>query len=293
MRRILLTATTAVVAGGLGLSATASAAPLLPSTPTLPSVGGLVGTDAQCESGLVSVSLGGTTVCVLPDAPATPQATSCAPGTIAVEIAGQGVVCVAADPTAIEVLPTNPDGSAQCRDGLVPVQIAGGSIGCLLATVAGDAGADGSNGANGTNGATGARGTSGANGTSSSTTTGSTTSGSGSSAAGSSSTPGTTGARVAKPTLTLRRTLRGASRAVVRSSTKRVVVTTLGRRHGRTVRFTRQLSLKRTGAATSARPYTGALRIVPKTTGALRIRITSRAAGQVRTATFKRTVARR
>jgi hypothetical protein len=108
--------------------------------------------------------------------------------------------------------------------------------------------------------------------------------------------PSTTKRKVYKPTLKLtkrprvNKRLRGSARGLVRSSTKRIVLTTIGRRHGRVVRFTKQFSLKRSGPATAARPYAARVRITFKTKGRVRIRITSRGGGAIKTATFKRTV---
>jgi hypothetical protein len=84
--------------------------------------------------------------------------------------------------------------------------------------------------------------------------------------------------------------LRGTARGVVRSSTKKIVLTTIGRRHGRVVRFTKQFSLKRSGPATAARPYAARVKITFRTKGRVSIRITSRGGGSIKTATFKRTV---
>lgn len=96
-----------------------------------------------------------------------------------------------------------------------------------------------------------------------------------------------------KPKLRLRKRLRGTTRGLVRSSTRKVVVTTIGRRNGRVVRYTRQATLPRTRPPSAGRPYSARVTIRVRTTGKLRIRITSRGDGGIRTSTFDRRVVRR
>jgi len=98
--------------------------------------------------------------------------------------------------------------------------------------------------------------------------------------------------RVLKPKLRLRTRLRGTTRGLVRSSTRKVV-TTIGRRNGRVVRYTRQATLPRTRPLSAGRPYSARVTIRVRTTGKLRIRITSRGDGGIRTSTFDCRVVRR
>lgn len=76
MRRIVLTAAMTVVAmTAVPAAATAETAPL---GGLLGDGGGLVGTNAQCDDGLLGIALGGSTVCVLPSVEGGPaQSASC------------------------------------------------------------------------------------------------------------------------------------------------------------------------------------------------------------------------
>jgi len=204
-------------------------------------------------------------------------ATQCEGGLVAIDLGGV-TVCVLPDaPTA------PPGGAPTCADGLVAVVVAGQSV-CVAPGAAPGAGAGGAGGPGGAGSTSAAAGPPGAAG-----------------APGPAGAPGTTtgaepsaGARrVLKPTLRLRKRLRGTTRGVVRSSTRKVVITTIGRRHGRVVRYTRQASLPRTRPLAAGRPYSGRVTIRVRTTGKLRIRITSRGAGGIRTSTFDRRVVRR
>lgn len=57
--------------------------------------GGLVGTNAQCDDGLLGIALGGSPVCVLPSVEGGPGANPCPDGVASIALAGQGVACVA------------------------------------------------------------------------------------------------------------------------------------------------------------------------------------------------------
>jgi hypothetical protein len=286
----------------IGASASPAAAqglplPPLPGLPGLPSApdNPIVGTGDQCTQGLVVINLGGTTVCAVPDAPQLGAAPACPDGSIAATVSAQALVCLlpgggqaACPPTTVAVqspaggsilcvLPTNiqAPGAGGCTQGLVPVQILGGSLGCLSAVALGGPGA---NGANGANAAPPQR----APVTATPTPV-------------TQRSPSTSKRKIYKPTLKLtkrlrvNKRLRGSARGVVRSSTKKIVLTTIGRRHGRVVRFTKQFSLKRSGPATAARPYAARVKITIRTKGRVSIRITSRGGG-IKTATFRRTV---
>jgi hypothetical protein len=293
--RMLAVALAMLALGATASTASAQSLPLpLPSAPSLPSApdNPIVGTGGQCDQGLIVVNLGGTTVCAVPDAPQVGAAPACPDGSVAATVSAQALVCLlpgggqAACPSStvavqsptggsvLCVLPTNiqAPGAGGCSDGLIPVQILGGSLGCLSAAVLGGPGANGANGANGAP-ATPAKPT-----TTTTTTTTKTTSASKSRH------------RIYKPTLKLTKRLRGSRMGLVRSSTRKVVITTIGRRHGRVVRFTKQFHLKRSGPATAARPYSARVKITVKTKGRLSIRITSRGGGSIKTAVFKRTV---
>lgn len=284
---------------------------------------GILGTGTACTGGLISVAIGGTTVCVapsVPGAPSTPDGVTtqtCPSGGVAVDIAGQGVVCLLSGnaipgstggtpcpagllgiqlpngagllcvvPTDVVTVPN----ASECRDGLIPVEILGGGIGCVTSALIGGAGANGSNGANGAPGSSGASGADGATpGGATNATSGANGTRAGS---GSSTSAAARRARVLKPKLVLSKRLRGSRRGVVQSSTKKVVITTIGKRHGRTVRYTKQVSLKRTGAPTASRPYSGRVKIVLKTQGRVRIRVTSRGPGGIKTLNVARTVRR-
>jgi hypothetical protein len=314
-RTISAVVTTAVLTCGLfAASASAQSVPGLPSLPTAPSTPTVPGADSVvttgCTGGLVSVNLGGTTVCAAPSVTSPAGTQSCTSGGIAINVAGQGTLCLAPGqnlgtvpgsggtacpaslvavtlpgvggvacvvPTTIQ-LPVN----GACADGLVPVTVVGASLGCVVANLIGTSGANGSNGSSGGGGAgasgTGADGTNGTNGTNANRT-----------GAAGSSTSGV-GRRVYTPTLTLSKKLRGSSAGTIRSSTKRVVITVIGRRHGRVVRFTKQASLRLTANTTAARPYSAKVKITVKTKGRISIRITSRGGAQVKTGVFKRTV---
>jgi hypothetical protein len=349
MRRTLLAVTTtAVVSCGL-LTGTASAAtqpsgilggvlgtvtsilptvpvpttPSTPSTAAIPGVSSVVGTGTDCAAGgLVTISLGGTTVCVAPTVAPIAGTTSCSDGGIAVEIAGQGVACLPAgsnlgtvpgsNGTACDaalvgvtlpsggnllcVVPTDltivPDGST-CTTGLIPVTVLGGGVGCVVAGVIGGDGTNGAGGANGTNGVNGAGGTSGS-GSAGGSGTGSGANGSNGTTAGTTGAAGsssrTAAVKVYKPTLTLAKKVKKTSRGTIRSSTAKVVLTIIGHRHGRTVRYTKQLRLRKTGKTGAARPYSAKVTLKVTTKGKIRLRLTSRAAGNVKSANFTRTV---
>jgi hypothetical protein len=305
----MLAVALAMVAIGVSASsATAQGLPLpplpgLPGLPGLPSApdNPIVGTGDQCAQGLIVISLGATTVCAVPDAPQVGAAPACPDGSVAATVSGQALVCLLpgggqADcpPTTVSVqspaggsilcvLPTNiqAPGADGCTQGLVPVQILGGSVGCLSAVALGGPGANGANGANGSSATP--TPTPRAPATATPTPV-------------SQRSPSSSKRKIYKPTLKLtkrprvNKRLRGTARGVVRSSTKKVVLTTIGRRHGRVVRFTKQFSLKRSGPATAARPYAARVKITFRTKGRVRIRITSRGGGSIKTATFKRTV---
>jgi hypothetical protein len=292
--------------GASASSASAQGLPLpplpgLPGLPGLPSApeNPVIGTGDQCGAGLIVLNVGASTVCALPDSPQLGAAPACPDGSIAATVSAQALVCLLpgggqADcpPTTVAVqsptggailcvLPTNiqAPGSDGCTQGLVPVQILGGSLGCLSAVALGGPGANGANGANG-----------------SSTTSPPRAPVTATPTPVSQRSPSTSKRKIYKPTLKLtkrprvNRRLRGTARGLVRSSTKKVVLTTIGRRHGRVVRFTKQFSLKRSGPATAARPYAARVRITFKTKGRVQIRVTSRGGGAVKTATFRRTV---
>jgi hypothetical protein len=267
--------------------------PGLPGAPAAPD-NPVVGTADQCAQGLIVLNLGGTTVCALPDSPQVGAAPACPDGSIAATVSAQALVCLlpgggqAACPSttvAVQspaggsilcVLPTNiqAPGADGCTQGLIPVQILGGSVGCLSAVALGGPGANGANGANAAPPPPRAPVVP--------------------TPAPVTQSPSSKAKRkIYKPTLKLTKRLRGSRRGLVRSSTKKIVVTTIGRRHGRVVRFTKRFSLKRSGPASGARPYAARVKITVKTTGKLRIRITSRGSGGAKTATFKRTVRRR
>lgn len=340
MRRLVLAVTMAAVVSFGMLASTASAAinlPILggilptvplpavpvPSTPSVPGVPGVLGSGSECTGGLVTISLGGTPVCVAPTVAPLAGTTTCPNGGIAVEVAGQGILCLAPG-QSLGTIPTEggttcpsslvgvnlPGGgglacvvptdlitvpnASDCRDGLIPVEVLGGGIGCVVAGIIGDAGANGANGTNGTNGRGGAAGTNGSGGS------GANGSGSGANgangASGNSSANGAgagaivVGKKVYKPTLALTKRLKGSTTGTIRSSTKKVVVTVIGKRNGRIVRYTKQFSLRQTGKATAARPFSARVRVTVKTKGRVSIRVTSRGLGNVKTATYKRTV---
>jgi hypothetical protein len=325
--------TTAVVGCGLTTSNASAALPLpsvplptlpgAPTAPTVPGVPGVVGTGTQCSSGLVAVSLGGQAVCAAPTVAAADGTSSCADGGVAVEVAGQGVICLVAGsslgtvpgsngtacdsslvavtlpgsgnlacvvPSDITIVPTG----STCTTGLIPVSVLGGGLGCVVAGIIGGDGANGTNGANGAGGSSGGSGSGGsgssAGGTGANGANGINRSGSSTGAAGSSSTAA--GARVYKPTLTLAKKVRRTARGTIRSSTKKVVLTIIGRRNGRTVRYTKQISLPKTGKTGTARPYSAKVRLTIKTKGKIRLRLTSRGSGSVKTANYTRTVIR-
>jgi hypothetical protein len=302
MRKMLVAVGMTAILGCATLAGTAAA-----QSPVIGS-GTIIGTGAQCGNGLVEVNTGGgTTACVVPTSTTTlPAAQACPGGLVAVDLGGQGVTCVAPDTSGacstgtlavqvpgsadlVCVAPTDvvatTDG-ASCRDGLVPVRLLGGGIGCVAASLVGSAqasGAAGGAGAAGVGGAGSGASATGANGARGQGSGSTTTAATGKTSAGK---------RVLKPTLSLRKRLRGSTRGLVRSSTKKVVVTVVGRRHGRVVRFTRQVSLRRTAALTASRPYSARVRIVVKTKGKIRIRVTSRGTGSVKSADLTRTVRR-
>jgi hypothetical protein len=275
-----------------GVAASTASAQSLPTLPGLPSApdNPVVGTGGQCADGLVVVYLGSSTVCAVPNAPQVGAAPACPDGSVAAEVSAQALVCLLpgggqapcpsttvsvqspSGGSVLCVLPTNlqAPGASGCTQGLIPVQILGGSLGCLSAAALGGPGANGANGANGAP-ATPVQPTT--------TTT---------------KTPGSSASKskrkIYKPTLKLTKRLRGSARGLVRSSTRKVVITTIGRRHGRVVRFTKQFHLKRSGPATAARPYGARVKITVKTKGRLSIRITSRGGGSIKTATYRRTV---
>lgn len=80
-------------------------------------LGGLLGTGAQCTGGLVSVTLGTTTVCVAPSVPGVPSTPggvptqSCPDGGVADGVLGQGRACVLPG----QALPPVPGSCASCR----------------------------------------------------------------------------------------------------------------------------------------------------------------------------------
>jgi len=300
----MLAVALAVMAVGVTASSAAAQGLPLPSLPGLPGLPAppdnpVVGTGDQCGAGLVVLNLGGTTVCALPDSPQVGAAPACPEGSIAATVGAQALVCLlpgggqadcpsttvaVQSPTGgaiLCVLPTNiqAPGAGGCTQGLVPVQILGGSLGCLSAVALGGPGANGANGANGSSAPPAARTPVAATPTPVTQRA-----------------PSTTKRKIYKPTLRLtkrprvNKRLRGTARGLVRSSTKKIVLTTIGRRHGRVVRFTKQFSLKRSGPATAARPYAARVKVTFKTKGRVRIRITSRGGGAIKTATFKRTV---
>jgi hypothetical protein len=244
-------------AAAIALPAATASAQSLPSLPTLPALplpalpdNPILATGTSCGGGLISVSLAGSNVCVLPDAVPTGATPTCATGLVGVDVAGTGLVCVLPD------------------------------------AVPGTDGTNGTPGAGGTGGGGGGTGAAGTDGTSSTTTTTVTTTTTSASSA-SKSAP----AKLLKPVLTIGKgRLRHTAAATIKSSTKRVVISTVGRKRGRLIHTNRHLNLKKTGSASAARPYTAKLRITFKTSGKVTIRVTSLGNGVRKSALARRSV---